>query len=126
MYTEPAHQIENNLNFQILPQSFDSHGFQELETNLMNLSLYEFMVLETVCSQDPKVKYEFIRHLKLHGLTTKCALLTYSHGNYIGSTHFIWKVCGGDDVLSLSQLTIEKAKKEIPVFHTRAMKRVLL
>ena len=34
----------------------------------------------------------------------------------------LFRKCGGDDVLSLSQLTIEKAKKEIPVFHTRAMK----
>jgi len=35
-------------------------------------------------------------------------------------------VCGSDDVLSLSQQTIEKVKKEIPVFHTRVMKCVLL
>ena len=43
LYTEPAD----------LTKSFDSQGFQELETHLMTLSLYEFMVLETVCPQDP-------------------------------------------------------------------------
>ena len=42
-------------------------------------TVYEFMVLEAVCLQDHKVKYEFIRDLKLHGLIAKCALLTYSH-----------------------------------------------
>jgi len=90
------------------------------------MNLYEFLVLETVCPQDLKRKYEYIEGLKLHGLTARCALLTYSHGNYIGNVQFIWKVCGSDDVLSLSQKSIERARKEIPVFHTRAMKRLLL
>jgi len=34
-------------------------------------------------------------------------------------------VCDGDEAMSLSQETIEKAKKEIPVFHSRAMKQAL-
>ena len=48
------------------------------------------------------------------------------HGNYIGCNHFIWKVYGSDDVLLLSQIIIEKARKEISVFYTKAMKHVLL
>ena len=81
----------------------------------MNTNLFEYVVLETctACPQDPKRKYNFIQNLKLHGLNPKCALLTYAHDNYIGNLHFIWKVCDGDDAMSLSQETIEKAKKEI-------------
>ena len=56
----------------------------------------------------------------------KTALLTYSHGNNIGSLHFVWKVLESvDEDISESQRTIEKAKSEIPIFHTRAMKRAL-
>ena len=79
-----------------------------------------------MCLQDPKRKYEYIEGLKLCSLTARCALLTYLHGNYIGNVHFIWKVCGSDDVLSLSQNTIERTRKETTVFHTSAMKYFLL
>ena len=52
-------------------------------------------------------------------------LLTYSHGNNVGNLHFLWKVSGSSEDLSLSQCAIEKAKEEIPVYHTRAMRRAL-
>ena len=127
LFTEPVRQIADNLSFQILPQSSaGNHGFQELESKLMNRELYEYVVLETVCPQDPRKKYEFIQNLKCYSLTARCTLLTYAHGNYIGNTHFVWKVCDAEDAFSLSQQTIEMAKKEIPVFHTRAMRYSLL
>ena len=52
-------------------------------------------------------------------------MLTYSHGNNIGNLHFLWKVSDTDDAMSNSQQTIEKAKEEIPIYHTRAMRRAL-
>lgn len=52
-------------------------------------------------------------------------MMTYSHGNNIGNVHFLWKVSGSADDFSNSQHTIERAKEEIPVFHTRAMRRAL-
>ena len=52
--TEPVRQIEDNISFQILPQSSNDHGYEDLETILMSMSLYEFLVLETVCPPDPK------------------------------------------------------------------------
>ena len=91
LFTHPVRQIADNLSFQIT--SSGNRGFQELESKLMNAELFEYVVLETVCPQDPRKKYEFIQSLKLHGLTTRCALLTYAHGNYIGNTYFVWKVC---------------------------------
>jgi len=48
--TEPVRQIEDNISFQILPQSSNGHGYEELETKLMSMSLYEFLVLETVAT----------------------------------------------------------------------------
>ena len=92
----------------------------------MNRELYEYVVLETVCPQDPRKKYGFIQNLKCYGLTTRCALLTYAHGNYIGNTYFVWKVCDAENVFSLSQQITEMTKNEIPVFHTKAMRYSLL
>jgi hypothetical protein len=49
----------------------------------------------------------------------------YSHGNNVGNVHFLWKVTGSShsEDISQSQPTIEKAKEETPVYHTRAMRR---
>ena len=71
-------------------------------------------------------KYERIQKLRETGLSVKVALLTYSHGNNVGSLHLVWKVLESvDDDISESQQTIEKAKAEIPICHTRAMKTAL-
>ena len=84
------------------------------------------LYIEDVCPAEPCKKYEYIQTLKEVGLSIKAALLTYSHGNNIGSLHFVWKVLESvDEDISESQQTIEKAKAEIPIFHTRAMKRAL-
>ena len=50
----------------------------------------------------------------------KCALLTYSPGNNVGSIHFMWKVEGDNesDMVTRMQVPIEEAKKQLPVFHT--------
>ena len=46
----------------------------------------------------------------------KVAFLTYSHGNNIGSFHFVWKVLDSFDAdISESQRTIEKVKEQLPV-----------
>ena len=56
----------------------------------------------------------------------KTALLTYSHGNNIGNIHFLWKVTDlSEEEFSRCQGTIERAKSDIPVYHTRAMKQAL-
>ena len=84
------------------------------------------MVIEDICPAEPRKKYEYIQRLREVGLSEKAALLTYSHSNNIGSLHFVWKVLESvDEDISESQRTIEKAKSEIPIFHTRAMKRAL-
>ncbi len=44
----------------------------------------------------------------------------------IENLHFLWKVAGTtDEEFFQCQQTIEKAKEEIPVYHTRAMRRAL-
>ena len=53
-------------------------------------------------------------------------MLTYSHGNNVGSIHFLWKVTdSSDEEFSRCQGVIERAKGDIPVYHTRAMKQAL-
>ena len=87
-------------------------------------SLFEYLLIEDICPTEPRKKYEYIQKLRETGLSVKAALLTYSHGNNVGSLHFVRKVLESvDDDISESQRTIEKTKAEIPIFH--AMKTAL-
>ena len=52
-------------------------------------------------------------------------MLTYTHGNNMGNTHFAWKVPEQGPDSSQSQRTIEAVREQIPTFHTRAMRRSL-
>ena len=82
--------------------------------------------MEDVCPSEPQRKFRYIQTLNTVGLSINTAMLTYAHGNSVGNMHFIWKVAGSTDGdFSQSQQVIEKAKEEIPVFHTRAMRRAL-
>ena len=124
---QPVRQISENLSFAYLPLcQAVSPCFHQLEQKLKEKSLFEYLVIEDICPAEPRKKYEYIQRLREVGLSEKAALLTYSHGNNIGSLHFVWKVLESvDEDISESQRTIEKAKSEIPIFHTRAMKRAL-
>ena len=105
--------------------------FHRAFTNLQKLkdrSRFEYLFIEDICPiLNLATKYEYIQKLRETGLSVKAALLTYSHSNNVGSLHLVWKVLESvDDDISESQQTIEKAKEEIPICHTRAMKTALV
>ena len=98
--------------------------FHQLELKLKEKNPFEYLPVEDVCLAEPRKKYEYIQKLRETGLSLKVAFFTYSHGNNIGSFHFVWRVLDSvDDDISESQQTIEKVKE--PVFHPRAMKAAL-
>ena len=120
----PVRQISENLAFCNLPVcAAVSPCLSQPDSMLKEKSTFAFVAVEDLCPSEPHKKYAFIQKLKGTGLSIPSVLLTYSHGNNIGSIHFVWKVLGED--LSASVQTIEKAKEMIPVYHTRAMKATL-
>ena len=79
-----------------------------------------------MCPLDPRHKYEYLQRLKPSGLAVHAAMLTYTHGNSIGNSHFVWKIPEqSPDAFSESQHTTEMIKENIPMFHIRAMRRSL-
>jgi len=59
---------------------------------LQGKEVHEYVIVDELCPSEPSKKYDFIQKLKKNGLTVKTAMLTYSHGNNVGSIHFLWKV----------------------------------
>ncbi len=68
-------------------------------------------------------------HLLEKGLPFPALLYTYSIGGSIGNYHFVWKIpvnTNFDSILTESQQTIERIKKDIPKYHHRCLRQELL
>ena len=71
---------------------------------------------------DRRRRYEWIQTLK-QGLEVPIMHVQYSPGSNIGDLHWIWQctATNTDDALKRCQPIIEKLKKDIPEYQTRAM-----
>lgn len=71
-------------------------------------------------------RYRYMAELE-SGLPTKCVLLTYSVGGNITDYHFLWKTKNTEEETLLhSNKLLAEIKKEMPVFHPRALKRMFI
>ena len=126
----PVREISDHLSFQFLPVvdriTPVPESLQQLLSNLEQLPDLESVSVEQFSPNSAKEKYQYLQTLKSNGLPFPTALLTYSHGNNIGSLNFIWRVQScSESTFSDCQLVIESVKKNIPTYHTRAMRREL-
>lgn len=106
---------EDNVLSSLLP--IDSH--------LKDQPLYQCTCVNFLLPSDSMHRHRFIDTLTAHGLSFPTVLLTYTAGGNIGNIYFMWQVSPDADFstcLDLSQSAVECAKKDIPVFHTRAMR----
>ena len=80
--------------------------------------------LRPLLPDDRRRRYEWIQTLK-HGLDVPIIHLQYSPGSNIGDLHWIWQCSASniEDALKCCQPIIENLKKNIPEYHTRAMRR---
>ena len=127
--SHPVRMISDCIAIQLLPVSSTSQeSMCELERQLNEKPEFEHVLVESTCPSDPRKKYTFLQALQSKGLCMKTALLTYTHGNNVGNFHFIWRVSeeSSTDLLTHSQCTIEAIKRDIPVYHTRSMRRELV
>ena len=121
---QPVRTVGDNLQFQYLPSaSVVLPDFEELERALKAKNQFQSLQLESLCPQNPSKRYEFLKKLKNIGLPFPTAMLTYSHGNNVGSLNFLWCVPDkSDSTFSSCQGVIESVKEMLPVYKTRAMR----
>ena len=123
--TEVVRQIGDNISVfftkhRILPPAFlssISEAIKELDFDTP-LELGKFL------PADRRRRYEWLQALRM-GLDVPLIHVTYAPGSNIGNLHWIWHSTATsiDDALRTTQPIIEQLKKDIPVFHTRAMRR---
>ena len=123
----PVREISDHLSFQFLQTNNLSPvptRLEELHHKLQHIPNLEPVLIEKFSPSNAKEKYQYLQSLKSDCLPYPTALLTYAHGNNIGNLNFIWKVASiTESSFSDCQPVIESVKKDIPIYHTRAMRK---
>lgn len=124
--TSPVRELSDNLCFQFLPICDSASSppvYGALQHKFDEVPSYYHVSVEGFSPTEYRPKYNFLQTMKRVAFPFPVALLTYTHGNNVGSLHFIWRVESyGDTAFSDSQPIIETVKKDIPVYHTRIMR----
>ena len=123
--TEPVRQISQYLavmytKSRVLTPAFLSPISESLKSLGPNAPLELGKLLPT----DRRRRYEWVEALK-QGLDIPLIHVTYAPGSNIGNLHWVWHCTAEniDQALSTSQPIIEQIKRDIPEFHTRAVRR---
>ena len=123
----PVRELSEHITFQFLPAASSSFPLlSELQRRLENAQYLEYVAVEDVCPTNTRAKHSFISFLKTNGFPFQVAMLSYAHGNNVGNLHFLWRVGSTDEATFMEcQKVVEKIKGNIPVYHTRAMRRAM-
>ncbi len=98
--------------------------YKDLESALLAEEMYgEPIFVNDFAPSSPRFRYTYIHEINL---PFTVELYSYHHGNNVGTLWYVWKVpaeCEQRDV-GQSKKVIDHIEKNIPVYHTREMKRV--
>ena len=126
---EPSVSFSDAQSIKFIKSSSDmSPLLTELNTAIKSSPYYTRIFVNDYTPDDKRRRYLFMRELD-KGVSEPTYLFTYTHPSNVGNYHFIWKVPSSVADMGNSSdnlRLIEEIKKEIPVYHTRAMKKEFL
>ncbi|KAI8517529.1 hypothetical protein Bbelb_035460 [Branchiostoma belcheri] len=96
--------------------------YGELESHLAKIADNELCFLGDFAPSDYRKRYIYISELSL---PMSVEVYTYKTGNNQGSLHFLWKVPAKqeDRELNTTHKLIHQVEKDVPVYHTREMRK---
>ena len=126
----PVREISQNIHIKYLSSSERSVMplLKSVEDRITDLPLYQFFLITDLLPSDRFQKHRAVDLLISSGLSVPTVLLIYTPGGNIGSAHFLWRVppdVDATDCFDKSQICIEEIKKQLPSYHTRAMRAAL-
>ncbi len=123
---EPAVNFCDASHVKLLPRSeLVSPLLSEINQALSRSHTYQKINVNEFVPTDKRQKYLYIRELE-KGLSQSVFFFTYSHGSNVGNYYFLWKAPEyiSEEACSIENLrVVEAIKAEIPVFHSRMMRR---
>ncbi|PKY32787.1 hypothetical protein RhiirB3_451219 [Rhizophagus irregularis] len=86
----PMREPSSNCNIHLISKNDEEidERYFELDSDLKNNELFDFVDLNQYAPNDPIKKHNFIRDIQL---SVPAGLYRYPHGNYLGTLNFIWR-----------------------------------
>ena len=89
---------------------------------------YEAVAVNKYCLVDPRLKYQFMQDVR-KGLTSPTIMYTCSLGSNLSNYNFIWRIPSGVTLEAATNENIrliEDIKKNLPTYHSRALKQAFM
>jgi hypothetical protein len=129
MMEVPAANPTDNSTVRYITKRTEVAGcLKPLNDVLQSKSTYQPVFVGDFAPSDRRQRYSYIKEVE-KGLLISTVFLTYSPGGSAVNHHFIWRVPDSFDVDAAisenpeNQQVIDAIKRELPVYHTRAMRR---
>lgn len=103
-----------------------SSMYISLDTAVRELSDYEPVALEDLQTHLSSSAADIHRFVTGIGLSVSVDILRYNPGGGTGSIVFLWRVPASrseNEILTMSARMLQKLKPNIPIYHTRAMRK---
>ncbi|POG59970.1 hypothetical protein GLOIN_2v1788492 [Rhizophagus irregularis DAOM 181602=DAOM 197198] len=122
----PVREPSSNCNIHLISKNDEEidERYFELDSDLKNNELFDFVDLDQYAPNDPIKKHNFIRDIQL---SVPAGLYRYPHGNYLGTLNFIWRAPDIEEASeyykTLKAQMITRINDIIPIYCTRQMKK---
>lgn len=93
--------------------------YKSLELKLSSFLFYEPLLVNDFAPVNRQKRYRYILELSMRYQTET---YSYSAGNYVGTSHFVWRTPPCAD-FNASKQVMSNIDKQIPMYHTRMMRR---
>ena len=124
----PVRELSDPMSWKFLPPvALVPESLKHITKALKSEAPYEPVALDQLCPSDPRQKYRFIKKLE-EGLSMPTVLFSVAPGNNVWNLHFMWRARDGEaesGVYKNSLPVVERLKPQLPIYHTRAMRKAL-
>ena len=127
----PVRELSEHLTLKLLKASESPvpSSLKAIDELVSGLSVYTHTSIDHLLPLESLKKHRRVTLLIESGLSCPVMLLIYSPGGSIANLQFMWPVPQDvtDEAMYFesSQATIERIKPQLPIFHTRTMKRAV-
>ena len=127
----PIREVSQNLHLKYIFSSdefVNSPLLKSIEDGICDMPFYNFIPITNLLPSDYSQKHRAVDLLISSGLSFPTILLVYAPGSNVGNAHFLWRVppdADSAECFEQSQACIEEIKKQLPTFHSRAMRSAL-
>ena len=124
----PVRELADNLFMKLVYATDEQHvlpSLKPIDDQLKDQDLCHCTCINSFLPTESMQRHRFIDSLTCCGLSFPSILLFYTPGSNVGNIYFMWRVIPDTDAnicFEASQSSVECAKKDIPIFHTRAMR----